>query len=194
MQQIMDAVEKEDDKDIVGESGSSESDLSDKNNSIYVAPTIKIRCSETEVVTIESTYLNDYESESEKEDENPLDISLSAPNTLLPTSDKILWTGKDGTFRSSSSSPEGRCITHNVICTKLHTVAASEIYTPKNAFQVFLSHNINEEILLCTNLQGRRAATQWNAAKEEEFLAFFGVLLLARIEKSHGIWINGNYS
>ena len=104
---------EEDNKEIVGESESSESDLLDKNDSIYVAPTIKIRYSETEVVTIVSTYLNDNESESEEEDEDPLNISLSAPDTSLPTSDRILRTGKDGTFWSSSSSHKGRCILYN---------------------------------------------------------------------------------
>ena len=65
--------------------------------------------------------------------------------------------------------------THNVICTRLHTVASSEIYSPKDAFQVFFSDNVIEEILLCTNLQGQQAATQWNAIQKEEFLAFVGI-------------------
>ena len=66
----------------------------------------------------------------------------------------------------------------------MHTVASSEIYSPKDAFQVFFSDNIIEEILLCTNFQGRRAATQWNAIQKEEFLAFVGILLLAGVEKN----------
>ena len=147
VQQIMAAVEEEDDEDIVGESGSSESHQSDKNDPTYVTLTTKTRYSETEVVRIGSTYSNDYESESEEDDENLLDISPSAPDNSLPTFDTILRTRKDGTFWSSSLSPEGRCRTHNVICTRLYTVASSEIYTPKDAFQVFLSDNIIEEIL-----------------------------------------------
>ena len=59
VQKIMAAVEEEDDKDIVGESGSSESDLSDKDNPTYVAPIIKFSYSETKVVTIGSTYSTD---------------------------------------------------------------------------------------------------------------------------------------
>ena len=159
MQQIMAAVEEVNDEDIVGESGSSESDFSDKNDPSYVAPTIKTRYLETEVVMIGSTYSTDYKSESEEEDENPLDISPSALDTSLPTSDRTLWTGKDGTFWSSSSSPEGRCRTHNVDRTRLHMVASSEIHIPKDDFQIFLSDNIIEEVLLCTNLQGRQAVT-----------------------------------
>ena len=43
VEQIIAAVEEEDDIDIVGESGSSESNFSDKNDLTYVAPTIKTR-------------------------------------------------------------------------------------------------------------------------------------------------------
>ena len=99
--------------------------------------------------------MTDYESESKEkeEDDTPPDTSPSAP-------DRNLWTEKDATFWSSSSAPKGRFRTHNVIRTKVHTVQSSEIYTPKDAFQYFLSDNIIEKILLCTNLQGRRAPTQ----------------------------------
>ena len=60
-------------------------------------------------------------------------------------------------------------------------------------FRFFFSDNIIEEILSCTNLQGRRAATQWNAIQREEFLVFVGMLLLAGIKKIR-IWIHDNYS
>ena len=153
VQQITAALEEEDDEDIFGGSGSSESDLSDEENPTYVAPTLETGYSGTEV-TIKSKYSADYESESLEEDESPLNISPSAPDTSLSASDRIFWTGKDGTFWNSSSFPEGRYRTHNVIRTRLHTVASSEIYSLKIAFQFFFSNSIIEEILLCTNLQG----------------------------------------
>ena len=97
VQQITAAL-KEDDEDIFGGSGSSESDLSDEDDPTYVAPTLETCYSCTEV-TIESTYSTDYyESESEGEDESPLNISPSAPDTSLSASDRILWTGKDRTL------------------------------------------------------------------------------------------------
>ena len=40
--------------------------------------------------------------------------------------------------------------------------------------------------MLCTNLQGRRVATKWNAVQKDELLAFIGVLLLAEAEKKLG--------
>ena len=106
VQQITAALEEEDDEDILGGSGSSESDLSDEDYPTYRAPTLETDYSGTEVV-IGSTYVKDYISESE-EDESPLNISPSAPGTLWSASDRIFWTGKDATFRNSSSSPEGR--------------------------------------------------------------------------------------
>ena len=65
----------------------------------------------------------------------------------------------------------------------MHTVALSEIYSSKDAFQIFFSDNIIGETLLCTNLQGQWAATQWNAIQKEKFLDFVGILLLAGVEK-----------
>ena len=106
VQQITAALEEEDDEDILGGSRSSESDLSDEDDPTYVAPTLETDYSGTEVV-IGSTYVKDYKSESE-EDESALNISPSAPDTSLSASDRIFWTEKDGTFRNSSSSPEGR--------------------------------------------------------------------------------------
>ena len=90
VQQITAALEKEDDEDILGESGSSESDLSHEDDLTHVAPTLETGYSGTEV-TIESTYLTDYESESE-ENESPLNLSPSAPDTSLSASDRVLWT------------------------------------------------------------------------------------------------------
>ena len=104
VQQITAALEEEDDEDIFGGSGSSESDLSDEDDPTYVAPTFETGYSGTEV-TIGSTYSTDYESESEEEDESPLNLSPSAPDTSLSASDRVLWIGKNGTFWNSSSSP-----------------------------------------------------------------------------------------
>ena len=38
--------------------------------------------------------------------------------------------------------------------------------------------------MMCTNLQGRRIATKWNAVRKDELLAFIGVLLLPGAEKN----------
>ena len=124
VQQITAALEEEDNEDILGVSGSSEFELSDEDGSTFVTPTLETGYSGTEA-TIGSTYSTDYESESEEEDESPLNISPSAPDSSLSASDRILWNRRDGDFWNSFSSPEGRYRTHNVIHTRLHTVASS---------------------------------------------------------------------
>ena len=74
VQQITATLKEEDGEDIFGGSGSSEFDFSDEDDPTYVAPTPETGYSGTEV-TIGSTYLTNYESESEVEDESPLNIS-----------------------------------------------------------------------------------------------------------------------
>ena len=43
-------------------------------------------------------------------------------DTFTSAPDGIFFTGKDGTFWSSSSSSEERVGIHNLICANLHTV------------------------------------------------------------------------
>ena len=144
--------------------------------------------------------LTDSESESEDENEDSFnalpttstDSSATSGFSFTP-SDLNTQTRKDGTVWSSFSSPLGRIRSQNIIKTRLHGVCASDIYTPKDAFQIFFSKNIVEEIMLCTNLQGRRVATKWNAVQKDELLAFIGVLLLAGAEKT-GMWTYDNCS
>ena len=140
---------------------------------------------------IHSYYSTDSGSESGEEDVDIFNDLPTASSHSSATSDSISTmpamntrTGKDGSVWSSSSSPKGRFRSHNIIHTRLHRVSKSGIYTPKDAFQVFFSGDTIEEILLCTNLQGRRVATKWNVVKKEELLAFIGVLLLAGVEKN----------
>ena len=135
--------------------------------------------------------LTDSESESEDEDEDSFNAipttstdSSATSGFSLTLSDLNTRRGKHGTVCSLFSSPQGRNRSHKIINTRLHGVHASDIYTPKDAFQIFFSENIVEEIMLCTNLQGRRVATKWNAVQNDKLLAFTGVLLLAGPEKN----------
>ena len=111
--------------------------------------------------------LTNSESESVDEDEDSFNAlpttssdSCAISGFSLTLSDLITRTGKDGTVWSSFSAPQGKIRSHNIINTRLHGVRASDIYTPKDAFQIFFSENIIEEIMLCTNLQRRRVPTK----------------------------------
>ena len=115
--------------------------------------------------------------------------AFTAPTFLnhsasVQPSDMDSCTGKDGTYWNSAPSPQGRFRSHNVIRSRLSTILSSEVYTLKSIFEIFISDNIVEEILLCTNLQGRRASEEWKHVFKEEFMAFIGVLLLAGAKKS----------
>ena len=70
-----------------------------------------------------------------------------------------------------------------MIRSRLSTLLSSEVYTPKSVFELFISDNIVEKILLCTNLQGRHAYQEWKHVSKEEFMAFIGVLFLTGAEK-----------
>ena len=142
--------------------------------------------------------LTDYESESEDEDENSFkallttftDSSATSGFSLTP-SDLNIRMGKNGTVWSSFSSPHGRIRSHNTTNTRFHGVRASDIYTPKDAFQIFFSENIVEEIMLCTNLQGDgslRNGMLYKKTNSELSLAFhsfsLSFLFLAGAEKN----------
>ena len=79
----------------------------------YVAFALETCYSDHEAV-VGPLYFTDYQSE-EEEDE-------TLPDILLSASDRNLWTRKDVTFWSSSSSLEGRFRSHNIIRTKVQTV------------------------------------------------------------------------
>ena len=186
-QLIMHATEKND-KEIYRENDNSDADFSDDDDSTYAPSTMETQYSDNEAM-IQFLYSTDSGSESEEEENNPSNLLPTTSHDSSTTLDfssphSETRTGKDGTVWSASSRPHGRFRSHNVIRTRLHRVSASEICTPKDAFQAFLSYDIIEEILLCTNLQGRRVATKWKAVQQKELLAFIGVLFLAGVEKN----------
>ena len=169
VEQILNEME-DDDEEIYRETENSDSNFSDEDYQINTPPSLGSHYSDTEAVI---PCLTDSESESEDEDEDSFhalpatstDSSATSGFSLTP-SDLNTLAGKDGTVWSSFSSPQGRFSSHNIINTRLHRVRASNIYTPKDASQIFFSENIVEEIMLCTNLQGRRVATKWNAVQK----------------------------
>ncbi|KAL1262856.1 hypothetical protein QQF64_005595 [Cirrhinus molitorella] len=64
----------------------------------------------------------------------------------------------------------------------------SSVETPKDAWELFMSENIIDEILQCTNLGGQRAALAqgklWQKITKEELKAFIGLSLLIGVERS----------
>ena len=210
----------EEDESIIG---SSESDLSDDDETEYIPHVVERNMDENSDSDVKAfieslrSAENQGESESESDSEDsmtttlnitaiqasssshtqvPCSMPLSSTSQAFPAStfsnqsaseqpsDMDSRTGKDGAYWSSTSSPQGRFRSHNVIRPRLSTVLSSEVYTPKSAFELFISDNIVDKILLCTNLQGRRACQKWKHVSKEKFMAFIGVLLLTGAEKN----------
>ncbi|XP_050982426.1 uncharacterized protein wu:fj13e08 isoform X1 [Labeo rohita] len=64
----------------------------------------------------------------------------------------------------------------------------SSVKTPKDAWELFMSEDIIDEILQCTNLGGQRAGLAkgkvWQKITKEELKAFIGLSLLIGVERS----------
>ena len=137
VKQVTEPIEEEENCDIFRVSKSRIfSNLWDKDDPTYVVSALETCYSDNEAV-VGPLYFTDYESEEEEGE--------TLPNISPSASDRNLWTRKDVTFWSSFSSLEGRFRSHNIIRTKLQTFQSSEICTPKDAFQYFLTHNIIEK-------------------------------------------------
>ncbi|XP_043110501.1 uncharacterized protein wu:fj13e08 isoform X2 [Puntigrus tetrazona] len=65
------------------------------------------------------------------------------------------------------------------------------VKTPKGAWELFMSENIINEILQCTNLDGQREALAkgkvWQKITKEELKAFIGLSLLIGVERSSDV-------
>lgn len=84
--------------------------------------------------------------------------------------------------------PQGRTRSHNILRSCPGPVPGSTSISPKDAWDMFISDNIIDEVLKCTNLEGRRTAAakgkKWRSIDKEEFMAFIGLTLLAGGDKS----------
>lgn len=119
----------------------------------------------------------------------------SSDSEYCSDSECIQQTQKDDTFISvngtvwkKNAPSTSRTRAHNIV--KCTPGVSREVKTscPKDAWDCIITHSIIEEIIHCTNLEGRRLATeegkQWKNVSVEEMNAFFGILLQAGVEKS----------
>ena len=138
----------EEDEEIYRENENSDSDVSDDDDDVldptYALSILDAYHYDTEA-RIHSYYSTDSGSESGEKDEDIFNDLPTASSHSSATSDSLSTmpamntrTEKDGSVWSSSSSPQGRFRSHNIIHTRLHRVSKSGIYTSKDAFQVFL--------------------------------------------------------
>lgn len=95
---------------------------------------------------------------------------------------------KNGSYWNENPPTHGKTRSHNILRSCPGPTPESRAVSPKDACDMFMSDNIIEEVLKCTNLEGRRTATakgkEWRSIDKEEFMAFMGLTLLAGGEKS----------
>ena len=126
-------------------------------------------------------------SDSHSYPDDALSTDESGEDEAQVQSDRI---SKNGFYWKEDPPSHGRARSFNILRARpgpieglFHCIAS-----PQDAFHKFISCNIVEEVLHCTNLEGRRVAAQHNktrrAVDKDELLAFIGLVLLAGVEKS----------
>uniref|UniRef100_UPI00358EDC05 piggyBac transposable element-derived protein 4-like n=1 Tax=Myxine glutinosa TaxID=7769 RepID=UPI00358EDC05 len=102
-------------------------------------------------------------------------------------------TGCNGTCWSENPPTEKETPSRNVLREQSGPANGITTRSPKDAWDLFVSDNMLEEICKCSNFEGRRTATLkkkvWKNISKNELVAFFGICLLAGYEKSWDVSI-----
>ncbi|KAJ8403677.1 hypothetical protein AAFF_G00350030 [Aldrovandia affinis] len=119
-------------------------------------------------------------------DEDSFDDTSSEESSEEETqSDRM---SEKGSYWNEHPPTQGRTRSHNILRCCPGPASGLSTVSPKDAWDMFISNNIIEEVLHCTNLEGRRAAAakrkEWRRIEKDEFMAFIGLTLLAGGEKS----------
>ncbi|XP_067101197.1 piggyBac transposable element-derived protein 4-like [Osmerus mordax] len=95
---------------------------------------------------------------------------------------------KKGSYWNEHPPIQGRTRSHNILRSCAGPAPGSRSISPKDAWDMFITDEIIDEVLKCTNLEGRRAAAakgkEWRSVDKEEFMAFIGLTVLAGGNKS----------
>lgn len=120
----------------------------------------------------QKTVLTDFEFSSEESSDEEIEDHLSR------------WSKGDSYW--SKYPPQSETMTSSQSCPG--PAPGSSVETPKDAWELFMSENIIDEILQCNNLGGLRAALAkgkvWQKITKEELKAFIGLSLLIGVERS----------
>lgn len=127
-------------------------------------------------------FLHEEESSQDSEDSS----DESSEEEAQTKSNRL---SKKGLYWDENPPAHGRTRSHNILRSCPGPRPGSTAVSPKDAWDLFMSNNIIEEVLKCTNLEGRRIAAtakgkEWRNIDKEEFMAFIGLTLIAGGEKS----------
>ena len=106
--------------------------------------------------------------------------------------------GKTGTYWSENPPLRSQTRSFNLLRQRPGPVRGSRIATPRDAFEFLITRDIIDEVIQCTNLEGRRVAAargkEWKKIDYEEFVAFIGLTLLAGVEKNWDVAVRELFS
>ena len=129
------------------------------------------------------------ESEDDSSEESEIDAPAAFQSERMEKTD-IYW----------SENPPSRTQTRsfNILRQRSGPVRGSRIATPRDAFEFLITRDIIDEVIHCTNLEGRRMAAarrkDWKKFDYEEFVAFIGLTLLAGVEKNWDVAVRELFS
>ncbi|KAL7369940.1 hypothetical protein ABVT39_013743 [Epinephelus coioides] len=152
----------------------SESEISDDDDDPVYVP-------QGQAGVMGVSLLNEEDSSDDKEGSS----DESSEEEIQTQSNRL---SKNGSYWNENPPTHSRIRSHNILRSCPGPTPGSAAVSPKDAWDKFISDNIIEEVLRCTNLEGRRAAAakgkEWKSINKEEFLAFIGLTLLAGGDKS----------
>ncbi|KAL2095507.1 hypothetical protein ACEWY4_010226 [Coilia grayii] len=176
-EQVLEMLQQEPDEDGEAIFTDSESDISDDDDPEYLPQ------DQAGVVGVSGDPAFLHEEQSSQDSEDSSDES-SEEETQIKSS----RLSKKGSYWDENPPTRVRTHSHNILRSFPGPPPGSTAVSPKDAWDMFMSHNIIEEVLKCTNLEGRRTATakgkEWRNVDKEEFMAFIGLTLIAGGEKS----------
>lgn len=99
---------------------------------------------------------------------------------------------RKGSYWSELSPSQGRTPSRNILRSQSGPAPGlTTTVSPKDAWELFITDNIIQEVITCTNLEGWRGATargrEWKNVNKDELIAFIGLTLLAGSEKNWNV-------
>lgn len=148
--------------------------------------------SESEVSEADQEYEQPavYKDSSDEYSENSWssdDMNLNQNNSTIETAGTSFISRNNFEWRSTPPL-QGRTKIHNLYRFTAGPKVRNEMLSPKNAWDKFVTAEMVEEIIICTNREANRILEAkgkvWPKIEKDEMNAFFGLLLLAGVEKN----------
>ncbi|KAJ4942402.1 hypothetical protein JOQ06_012268 [Pogonophryne albipinna] len=95
---------------------------------------------------------------------------------------------RKGSYWAELPPTQAKTPSHNLLRSRSGPAPGFSTVSPIDAWKLFITDSILEEVLRCTNMEGRRVATnrgkEWKNLSKEELMAFIGLTILAGSEKN----------